>query len=241
MNNITEKVKTTKSQSKSFLKFPNTYPQKKGISSWILYSRFVFYSSIGIEILKIIGLSKIIIMTTTTNYNNGGSQVFIEVNGKHKFRMSKGKELCGTGMKQGISMQLLFLKYLHFSIDKTWKQWHHSRNEQTCTQILVSKYHSPLKMNQGSLEKWLIPEPGPGKAWDESKIACDRKEGSFPTEQIWDNLIKKINKFCNGVWHFTKSMGLRVWDWQYAHYCIWNGWSTETCCIAKGTLLNILW
>ena len=75
MNNITVKVKTTKSQSKSFLKFPNTYPQKKGISSWILYSRFVFYSSIGIEILKIIGLSKIIIMTTTTNYNRGSGGV----------------------------------------------------------------------------------------------------------------------------------------------------------------------
>ena len=26
----------------------------------------------------------------------------------------------------------------------------------------------------------------------------------------------------------------------YAHYCICNGWSIETCCIAQGTLPNIL-
>ena len=44
------------------------------------------------------------------------------------------------------------------SIEKTWKQWHLSGNKQTCTQILVSKNHFPLKMNQGSLEKWQVPE-----------------------------------------------------------------------------------
>ena len=25
-----------------------------------------------------------------------------------------------------------------------------------------------------------------------------------------------------------------------AHYCMWNGWSTGTCCVAQGILLNIL-
>ena len=27
----------------------------------------------------------------------------------------------------------------------------------------------------------------------------------------------------------------------YAHYCLWNEWSTGSCCIAQGNRLNILW
>ena len=50
------------------------------------------------------------------------------------------------------------------SIEKTWKQQHSSGNKQTWTQILVSKNHFPLKMNQGSLEKWQVPELW-GLAW----------------------------------------------------------------------------
>ena len=62
------------------------------------------------------------------------------------------------------------------SIEKTWKQWHPSGNKQTCTQILVSNNHFPLKMNQGSLEKWQVPELC-GLPW--------LKEGSAPN---WSNL-----------------------------------------------------
>lgn len=58
----------------------------------------------------------------------------------------------------------------------------------------------PTKNEPGLLRATAGSRIGKGKY--KSKITCDRKEGSTPTQQIWDNLNTKINMFYNGSWHY---------------------------------------
>lgn len=60
-------------------------------------------------------------------------------------------------------------------------------------EILISKYYSPNKTNQGSLEKWLVPGMGQGKKMNlEYHVAPEIKE-----------LLKKIQELVRRTQELT--------------------------------------
>ena len=69
------------------------------------------------------------------------------------------------------------------------------------------------------------------KKKDTNDLMCTTETDS----QTWDNLWLPKGTGGGGL-GWTGSLGLA-----YAHWGIWNDWPVGTCCIAQGTLPNILW
>ena len=91
-------------------------------------------------------------------------------------------------------------------------------------------YHHQVKLDSEKQTSYM---------WIQKKKKKDTNELIYRREtdpQTLKNLLLPMGTGGGGWDRWTRSLGLAC-----AHCGIWNDWPVGTCCIAQGTLRNVLW